>query len=85
MGGPERGYDGDKRLAGRKRHLLWTPAGSCSVPAFTPPACTSGTAGGSFLSDELKARLPTLPVVRAGAAYTGYNREMGGSEPLGAK
>jgi len=28
VGGPERGYDGAKRLAGRKRHLLsWTPTG----------------------------------------------------------
>ena len=27
VGGPERGYDGAKRLCGRKRHLLsWTPA-----------------------------------------------------------
>ena len=49
---------------------FWTPAGSRSVPAFTLPACTSGTAGGSFLSDELEAGLPTLAVVRAGVAYT---------------
>ena len=27
VGGPERGYDGAKRLSERKRHLLWwTPA-----------------------------------------------------------
>jgi len=30
VGRPERGYDGPKRLFGRKRHLLsWTRAGSC--------------------------------------------------------
>jgi hypothetical protein len=32
VGGPERGYDGAKRLSGRKRYLSWwTPTGWCSV------------------------------------------------------
>jgi hypothetical protein len=43
VGGPERGYDGAKRLSGRKRHLLlWTPAGWCSAP--TLPTCTTAMA-----------------------------------------
>lgn len=45
VGGPERGYDGAKRLAGRKRHLRkWTPEVSCFVRASTPPVCTTATA-----------------------------------------
>ena len=30
IGGPERGYDGGKRVKGRKRHILWTRWGSSS-------------------------------------------------------
>ena len=42
VGGPERGYDGAKRLSGRKRHLsMWTPAGSCSARGSTRRACTT--------------------------------------------
>ena len=42
-GGPERGYDGAKRLAGRKRHLCsWTRTGSCSPYASTALTCTTG-------------------------------------------
>ncbi len=45
VGGPERGYDGAKRLSRRKRHLLWwTPAGSYWVRMSTPQASTTGTA-----------------------------------------
>ena len=44
VGGPQRGYDGAKRLSGRKRHLCsWTPAGSCSVRASTRRAFTTAT------------------------------------------
>ncbi len=45
VGGPDRGYDGAKRLSGRKRHLLsWTPQGWCSELSSTRPACTTATA-----------------------------------------
>ncbi len=49
VGGPERGYDGAKRLSGRKRHLLWwTPTGWCSVHKYMPQACTIETVGRGF-------------------------------------
>lgn len=49
VGGPERGYDGAKRLSGRKRHLLWwTPMGWCSAHTSMPQACTTETVRRSF-------------------------------------
>ena len=46
VGGPERGYDGAKRLSGRKRHLLLVDTGGLVLAArmSTPPAWTTGTA-----------------------------------------
>ncbi len=35
VGGEERGYDGGKKVKGRKRHLnLWTPRAWCSKPGY---------------------------------------------------
>jgi transposase len=44
VGGQERGYDGAKRLSGRKRHLLVDTGGLFSAPASTRQACTTATA-----------------------------------------
>jgi putative transposase len=45
VGGPERGYDGAKRLSGRKRHRLsCKPAGWCSARTSMRQACTTVTA-----------------------------------------
>ena len=46
-GGPERGYDGAKRLSGRKRTSWWTPTGSCLPRASTAPTYRTGMAGGA--------------------------------------
>lgn len=49
VGGPERGYDGAKRLSGRKRHLLWwTLMGWCSVQKSMVQVCTTETVGRDF-------------------------------------
>jgi putative transposase len=40
VGGEQRGYDGNKKVRGRKRHLnWWTPRAWCSKPRFTAPRC----------------------------------------------
>jgi putative transposase len=58
VGGPERGYDGAKRLAGRKRHLLLVDTGGVvlAVHKSTPLACTTATVvRGCSASDAIRA------------------------------
>jgi putative transposase len=73
VGDPERGYDGAKRLSGRKRHLSsWTLLGVwCSVPASMRQVCTNARVRKMLLSDELKESLPRLELLWADGAYTG--------------
>jgi putative transposase len=75
VGGPERGYDGAKRLAGRKRHLL-VDTGGLVLGAHVHAANLHDRDGGQkLLTSELKEELPQLAVVWADAAYTGRFRE----------
>ena len=74
VGGPERGYDGAKRLSGRKRHTLVDTNGlvlGAQVHAATLPDRDGGQ---RILNDELAEELPRLAVVWADAAYTGRFR-----------
>ncbi len=78
----EHGYDGIKRLARRKRHPL-LDTGGLVLGARVHAASLHVRDGGREL---LKRR------VQAGAAHVGHrtggrvvHREMGGSEPIGAK
>jgi putative transposase len=75
VGGPERGYDGAKRLAGRKRHLL-VDTGGLVLGAHVHAANLHDRDGGQkLLTSELKEELPQLAVVWADAAYTGRFRQ----------
>jgi putative transposase len=75
VGGPERGYDGGKRLAGRKRYLL-VDTGSLVLGAHVHAANLHDRDGGQkLLTSELKEELPQLAVVWADVAYTGRFRE----------
>ncbi len=75
VGGPGRGYDGAKRLAGRKRHLL-VDTGGLVLGAHVHAASLHDRDGAQqLLSAGLKERLPRLVVVWADAAYTGRFRE----------
>jgi hypothetical protein len=70
MGEPERGYDGDRRLAGRKRHPL-PDAGGLVLGARVHTARWRIRNGRRVLCKrELKTGLPMFAVVRADAAYT---------------
>lgn len=71
VGGPERGYDGAKRLSGRKRHLL-VDTGGLVLSASVRAASLHDRAGArELLSDELKESLPRLELLWADGAYTG--------------
>jgi putative transposase len=75
VGGPERGYDGAKRLAGRKRHLL-VDTGGLVLGAHVHAASLHDRDGGQrLLTDKLKEEMPRLVLVWADAAYTGWFRE----------
>jgi putative transposase len=70
VGGPERGYDGAKRLSGRKRHLL-VDSGGLVLGARVHAANLHDRDGAQgLLSDELKKELPRLELLWADGAYT---------------
>ena len=73
VGGPERGYDGAKRIAGRKRHLLVDTNGLV-LAARVHGADLPDREGGRRLLEE-KPRLPRLELVWADGAYTGGFRK----------
>ena len=75
VGGPERGYDGAKRLAGRKRHLLLDTSGLVLGACVHAASLHDRDGGRRLVSNELKEELPRLSVVWADAAYTGRFRE----------
>jgi putative transposase len=75
VGGPERGYDGAKRLSGRKRHLL-VDTGGLVLGARVHAASLHDRDGAQvLLSDELKEELPRLELLWADGAYTRGFRE----------
>jgi putative transposase len=70
VGGPQRGYDGAKRLSGRKRHLL-VDTGGLVLGAHVHAASLHDRDGAQeLLTDELKKELPRLELMWADGAYT---------------
>ena len=86
-GGPERGYDGAKRLAGRKRHILLVVDTNGLVLAARVhggadlPDRDGG--GRRLLAEGLGGKLPRLELVWADGAYTGGLRDWAKEEELG--
>jgi putative transposase len=75
VGGPERGYDGAKRLSGRKRHLL-VDTGGLVLGARVHAASLHDRDGAQvLLTDRLKEELPRLELLWADGAYTRGTRE----------
>ena len=75
VGGPERGYDGDKRLSGRKRHLL-VDTGGLVLGAHVHAASLHDREGAQrLLTEELKGELPRMELLWADGAYTRGFRE----------
>ena len=60
VGGPERGFDGAKRLAGRKRHLLVDTGGLVLGVHVHAASLHDRDGGRELLADELQGKLPRL-------------------------
>ena len=75
VGGPERGYDGAKRLSGRKRHIL-VDTGGLVLGALVHAASLHDRDGAQgLLTDELKGELPRMKLLWADGDYTkGFRR-----------
>jgi putative transposase len=69
-GGPERGYDGAKRLSGRKRHLLVDTGGLVLGARVHAASLHERDGAQGLLRDELKEELPQLELLWADGAYT---------------
>jgi putative transposase len=70
LGAPERGYDGAKRLSGRKRHLLVDTGGMVLGARVHAASLHDRNGAQALLRDELKKELPRLELVWADGAYT---------------
>lgn len=68
--GEDRGYDGGKRVSGRKRHLFVDTEGLPSSVVVTP-ASVGDRAGARALLLQAKAALPRLEVIWVDGAYWG--------------
>ena len=75
VGGPERGYDGAKRLSGRKRHLLVDTGGLVLGVRVHTASLHDRDGAQGLLTDELKEELPRLELVWADGAYTSGFRQ----------
>lgn len=74
VGGPERGYDGAKRLAGRKRHILVDTNGLVLSARVHGADLPDRDGGLRLLAEGLGRELPRLELVWADGAYTGEFR-----------
>jgi putative transposase len=75
VGGPERGYDGAKRLAGRKRHLLVNTGGLVLGVRVHAASLHDRDGAQGLLSDEMKEDLSRLRLIWADGVYTsGFRR-----------
>jgi putative transposase len=75
VGGPERGYDGAKRLAGRKRHILVDTGGLVLVARVHGADLHDRDGGRRLLAEDLRRELPQMELLWADGAYTGGFRE----------
>ena len=76
VGGEERGYDGAKKLQGRKRHLLVVTLGLLIMVVVTAANVDDGTAAPRLLSQVFAEGLPRLKVIFGDNKYN--NRSLDG-------
>lgn len=69
MGGPERGYDGGKKINGRKRHLLVDTLGLLLVVLITKASLDDGAAAALLLSQVHPYHFPRLVTIFADQKY----------------
>lgn len=68
--GPERGYDGAKRLAGRKRHILVDTNGLVLAARVHGANLPDRDGGRRLLAEDFQRDLPRMQLVWADGAYT---------------
>jgi putative transposase len=69
VGGPERGYDGGKKIKGRKRHLLVDTLGFLIAVLITSASVDDGVAAPLLLAHVTPADFPRLIVLFADQKY----------------
>lgn len=69
VGGPERGYDGGKKIKGRKRHLLVDTLGLLIAVLITSAGLDDGVAAPLLLAHVTPADVPRLVVIFADQKY----------------
>jgi len=74
-GGPERGYDGGKKINGRKRHVLVDTLGLLLVVLITSAALDDGAAAVKLLAQLSAADFPRLTVILGDSKYHNHNLE----------
>ena len=75
IGGPERGYDGGKKIKGRKRHLLVDTIGLLLAVVITSAALDDGTVAFKLLSQLSPQDFPRLTVIFADNKYHNHALE----------
>lgn len=75
MGGPERGYDGGKKIKGRKRHLLVDTLGLLLVVLITSAGLDDGVAAPILLGQVTPQALPRLETIFADQKYHNHALE----------
>ena len=74
-GGPERGYDGGKKIKGRKRHLLVDTLGLLIAVLMTSAGLDDGVAAPILLGDVQAHEFPRLVTICAEAKYHNHALE----------
>ena len=69
VGGPERGYDGGKKIKGRKRHLLVDTLGLLIAVLITSAALDDGAAAPLLLAQVSTEELPRLETIFGDSKY----------------
>ena len=75
MGGPERGYDGGKKIKGRKRHLLVDTLGLLMAVVMTSAGVDDGVAALTLLGHVYPQDFPRLATIFADQKYHNHDLE----------
>jgi len=75
VGGAERGYDGGKKISGRKRHVLVDTIGLLLVVLITSAALDDGAAAVKLLVQISAAEFPRLTVIFGDSKYHNHDLE----------
>jgi putative transposase len=70
--GGERGYDGGKKIKGRKRHIVVDTLGLLLAVTVTAANCDDGTHAQEVLKKLTPARFPRLELIYADNKYNNY-------------